>query len=180
MTLLDQRIVAGIGNVYKSEVLFLSGVHPEVPSSAVPLPVLEAMMDIARGLLRDNVVEGTLAADPDLSQSSPVQRRIVEHDESLWVYGRRNKPCRKCATPIEMKKMGLDARSTYWCPNLPKTARRVAGGELSAESARCLAPTADSDGYLARHVGRRSVPGTDRRLFGVILSEVGKVCDHSA
>ena len=59
MTLLDQRVVAGIGNVYKSEVLFLSGVHPEMPSSAVPLPVLEAMMDIARRLLRDNVVEGT-------------------------------------------------------------------------------------------------------------------------
>ena len=41
----------------------------------------------------------------------------AEHDESLWVYGRRDKPCRKCGTPIEMKKMGLEARSTYWCPN---------------------------------------------------------------
>src|ERR671912_1371714 len=49
MTLLDQRVVAGIGNVYKSEVLFLSGVHPDVPSSAVPLATLEQMMDIARG-----------------------------------------------------------------------------------------------------------------------------------
>ena len=42
--------------------------------------------------------------------------RASEHDDSLWVYGRAGKPCRKCGTPIEMKKIGIDARSTYWCP----------------------------------------------------------------
>ena len=116
MTLLDQRIVAGIGNVYKSEVLFLSGVHPDVPSSAVPLPTLERMMDIARGLLQDNVVDGTsprIQTYRNLRQLNPAS----EHDESLWVYGRKGKPCRKCGTPIESKKMGLDARTTYWCPS---------------------------------------------------------------
>jgi endonuclease VIII len=115
MTLLDQRIVAGIGNVYKSEVLFMVGVHPEVPSSAVPVPVLEQMMDIARSLLKDNVVDGSsprIQTYRNLRQLNPA----TGHDDSLWVYGRRGKPCRKCATPIEMKKMGLDARSTYWCP----------------------------------------------------------------
>jgi len=114
-TLLDQRIVAGIGNVYKSEVLFLSGVHPETPSSAVPLPVVERMMDIARGVLKDNVVEGSsprIQTYRNLRQLNPAS----EHDESLWVYGRRNKPCRRCGTPIEMKKMGIEARSTYCCP----------------------------------------------------------------
>ncbi len=116
MTLLDQRISAGIGNVYKSEVLFLCGVHPEAPSSSVPLPVLEAMMDTARRLLLDNVVEGT----PGQIQTYRSLRQFSatsSSDESLWVYSRRNKPCRKCGTPIEMKKMGLEARSTYWCPN---------------------------------------------------------------
>ena len=115
-TLLDQRIVAGIGNVYKSEVLFLSGVHPEVPSSAVPRPVLERMLDIARGLLKDNVIDGSsprIQTYRNLRQLNPAS----EHDESLWVYGRRGKPCRRCATPIAMKKMGLEARSTYWCPH---------------------------------------------------------------
>jgi endonuclease-8 len=114
-TLLDQRIVAGIGNVYKSEVLFMTRVHPEVPSSAVPLPVLEGMMDLARTLLRDNVIEGTSARIQtyrNLRQLSAASG----HDESLWVYGRRGKPCRNCGTAIEMKKTGLDARSTYWCP----------------------------------------------------------------
>jgi endonuclease-8 len=124
-TLLDQRIVAGIGNIYKSEVLFMSGVHPEVPSSAVPLPILEGMMDTARGLLRDNVIEGTsprIQTYRNLRQLSAA----TEHDESLWVYGRKGKPCRKCGTPIEMKKMGIEARSTYWCPNC-QSSRSVPG-----------------------------------------------------
>jgi endonuclease-8 len=119
MTLLDQRIVAGIGNVYKSEVLFMLGVHPEVPSSAVPQPTLEKMMDTARNLLRDNVIEGTsprIQTYRNLRQLSAAS----EHDESLWVYGRRDKPCRKCSTPIAMKKMGIEARSTYWCPTCQK------------------------------------------------------------
>jgi endonuclease-8 len=116
MTLLDQRIVAGIGNIYKSEVLFLSGVHPDTPSSAVPKEKLEAMMDLARSLLRDNVVEGSspnIQTYRNLRQLSPASN----HDDNVWVYGRKGKPCRKCGTPIEMKKMGLDARSTYWCPH---------------------------------------------------------------
>ena len=115
MTLLDQRIVAGIGNIYKSEVLFMSGVHPELPSSAVPQPVLDQMMTLARGLLQDNVVDGSsprIQTYRNLRQLNPMS----EHDESLWVYGRKGKPCRKCGTPIEMKKMGIEARSTYWCP----------------------------------------------------------------
>lgn len=116
LTLLDQRIVAGIGNIYKSEVLFLSGVHPDTPSSAVPPSTLQQMLDIARRLLRDNVADGTpgsIQTYRNLRQWNPASGP----DDSVWVYGRRGKPCRKCGTPIEMRKMGLDARSTYWCPN---------------------------------------------------------------
>jgi endonuclease-8 len=115
MTLLDQRVVAGIGNVYKSEVLFLSGVHPETPSSAVPRATLESMMETARGLLQDNVVEGT-SGQIQTYRNLRQWDRAAGHDDSVWVYGRRGKPCRKCGTPIAMKKMGLEARSTYWCP----------------------------------------------------------------
>ena len=116
MSLLDQRLVAGIGNVYKSEVLFMAGVNPFTPASAVPRPALERMMDIARGLLKDNVID---SSSPRIQtyRSLRMINPATEHDESLWVYGRAGKPCRNCATPIEMKKMGIDARSTYWCPN---------------------------------------------------------------
>ena len=114
MSLLDQRLVAGIGNIYKSEVLFLSGVNPFTPAGAIPPDVLEKMMDIAHGLLKDNVVEGSLPRIQTY-RSLRMTNRASSHDESLWVYGRAGKPCRKCGTPIEMKKMGLEARSTYWC-----------------------------------------------------------------
>jgi endonuclease-8 len=114
-TLLDQRVVAGIGNIYKSEVLFRSGVHPDTPSSAVPQATLERLVDIARSLLEDNVVDGTsprIQTYRNLRQLNPA----TDHDESLWVYGRAGNPCRTCGTPIESKKMGIEARTTYWCP----------------------------------------------------------------
>ena len=83
----------------------MSGVHPEMPSSAVPQVTLERMMDIARGVLRDNVVEGTsprIQTYRNLRQLNPAS----DHDESVWVYGRRGKPCRKCGTPIEIEEDG--------------------------------------------------------------------------
>lgn len=94
--------------------LFLSGVDPFAASSAVPAGTLGRMMDVARHLLQDNVSDGTsprIQTYRNLRQLNPAS----EHDESLWVYGRRGKPCRHCGTPIEMKKMGVEARSTYWC-----------------------------------------------------------------
>jgi endonuclease-8 len=120
MSLLDQRMVAGIGNIYKSEVLFLAGVNPFTPAGAVPRPVLERMMDIARGLLTDNVIDGS-SGRIQTYRSLRMTNPATAHDESLWVYGRAGKPCRKCATPIEMKKMGIAARSTYWCPNCQRS-----------------------------------------------------------
>lgn len=113
--LLDQRLVAGIGNVYKSEVLFLAGVHPDAPASAVPLESLERVMAIARSLLGDNVVEGTPAAIQTYRSLRRTDRRSDPSD-SLWVYSRAGQPCRRCGTAIAGKKMGLDARATYWCP----------------------------------------------------------------
>lgn len=112
--LLDQRLVAGIGNIYKSEVLFLGGVHPDTPASAVPVAAIERVLDIARSLLRDNVIEATPAA---IQTYRSLRRTMAgaEHDDNLWVYGRKGKPCRKCDTPIESKKMGVEARTTYWC-----------------------------------------------------------------
>ena len=127
-SLLDQRLVAGIGNIYKSETLFLAGVNPFTPTAAVPKAVLENLLDIARRLLKDNVVEGTsprIQTYRNLRMLNPAS----SHDESLWVYGRAGKPCRKCGTSIEMKKMGPDARSTYWCSTCQPLAKLGPGPE---------------------------------------------------
>lgn len=100
--LLDQRVVAGIGNVYKSEVLFLAGVHPETPVGAIDDARMLAIAELAQRLLQLNVRAG-----PRITTGERAAGREV------WVYGRAGKPCRKCSTEIEMGRLG--DRVTYWC-----------------------------------------------------------------
>jgi endonuclease-8 len=113
--LLDQRVMAGAGNVFKSEVLFLTGVHPLTTVAEVAEEKLREIIAISRELLRENVA--------DLRQPRRVaffgQRRTTRRlhpAERTWVYGRRGEACRKCGTGIEYAKLGFGARPTYWCP----------------------------------------------------------------
>lgn len=122
--LLDQRLVAGIGNVYKSEVLFLAGLHPDTPASGVAQDALERVMDLARSLLQANVVDGTPAAIQTYRSLRRADRRS-DPEDSLWVYSRGGKPCRKCGAAIASQKMGLDARATYWCPTCQATDKKA-------------------------------------------------------
>jgi endonuclease VIII len=110
--LLNQRVVAGIGNVFKSEILFVTGTYPFAPASDVSDADLVRIMRVARDLLRAN--------RSDRGRLTPARGRrtrdSLDPDASLWVYERGGKPCRKCGTPIDSKKTGLNARVTYWCP----------------------------------------------------------------
>jgi endonuclease-8 len=113
--LLDQRVLAGIGNVYKSEVLFLAGIHPDVPIAAITDDSLRNVIAIARRLLLENVVE---KPGPSMVTYRGFRRTTgrMRPADRLWVYGRGGKPCRRCGTPIGFQKTGDDARVTYWCP----------------------------------------------------------------
>jgi endonuclease-8 len=113
--LLNQRIAAGIGNVYKSETLFLCGIDPFRLSPALSDTDIAALYETARRLMKANVVDGTSAAIVTYTGPRRTTHRSSDGD-GLWVYGRRGEPCRKCGAPIEYTKRGLDARSTYWCP----------------------------------------------------------------
>ena len=117
--LLNQRVVAGIGNVYKSETLFLEGVHPETRAARVDEPALRALLRTARKLLKANVMDST----SEIVTYRGLRRTTGRTDpaERLWVYGRGGKPCRKCGTAISYKKTGLDARGTYWCARCQPT-----------------------------------------------------------
>ena len=112
--LLDQRAIAGIGNVYKSEVLFAGRVDPFLRVAAVGAERIERLVDIAVRFMRANVVDGTTAA---IVTYSGLRRTTGRADPSarLWVYGRAGQPCRRCGTPIARRKQGPHARSTYWC-----------------------------------------------------------------
>jgi endonuclease-8 len=102
--LLDQSIVAGIGNVYKSEVLFLERVSPSAKVATLSDEILQRLILTARRELRRNV--GT------------AQRRTTagHQRQSLWVYDRSGRPCARCGTAICRMMQGPHARSTYWCP----------------------------------------------------------------
>jgi endonuclease-8 len=112
---LDQRASAGIGNVYKSETLFLCGVSPFTRVGDLAEPQLATIAATARRLLRANVTDGT----PGAIVTYPGLRRTTGRanpEDRLWVYGRSGQPCRRCGTPIEAARQGPDARITYWCP----------------------------------------------------------------
>jgi endonuclease-8 len=112
--LLDQRIVAGIGNVYKSEVCFLCRVNPFTPVSQLADDQLRALLATARRLLQANVGAG--------ASGGIVTRRTLRsmtgraEEEGLWVYRRAGKPCHRCGATILWRRHGDHARSTYWCP----------------------------------------------------------------
>jgi endonuclease-8 len=103
--LLDQRIACGIGNVFKSEVLFLERTAPALLLSRVCDERLTMLYSTARDLLKRNAGPGPRVTRPRTGEGA-------RH----WVYGRRSQPCFRCGAPIRYARMGRYHRSTYWCP----------------------------------------------------------------
>lgn len=102
--LMRQNILAGIGNVYKSEVLFLCNADPFRAVAEYADHDLKVIVQKARELMHQNL------------QGKPRTTRHSLDGGRMWVYGRSGRPCRKCGTFIKMRRQGLEARSTYWCP----------------------------------------------------------------
>lgn len=111
--LLNQRVIAGIGNVFKSEILFLGAVYPFTPVAAINDEDLARILDISRRQLAANVMSRSQTLHSGFGRRTT---RSLDPHEKLWVYSRGGRPCRRCGTPIRSKKSGLDARLTYWCP----------------------------------------------------------------
>jgi endonuclease-8 len=108
--LTDQRIAGGIGNVYKSEVLFECRVHPRTRLRALPPAKLTEVYERAAHLMRLNLLTRRRTA-------VPLRRRATPSSQRLWVYMRAGKPCLDCGTPIERIMQGDMHRSTYFCPS---------------------------------------------------------------
>ncbi|WP_156726340.1 Fpg/Nei family DNA glycosylase [Streptomyces apocyni] len=103
--LLDQRNLAGIGNVYKSELCFLAATTPWFPIGELPTATVERLVTAARRLLEAN-------------RDRPARSTTGRRDPRLYVYGRVSRPCLRCGTPIRTANQGAPARDrpTYWCP----------------------------------------------------------------
>jgi len=103
--LLDQRALAGIGNVYKSEICFIERADPWAPVSVLSDDALASLVATARRLLLANAGGGRR-----------VTTGVARPGASLWIYGRAGRPCRRCGTRIESRRQGTQGRVTYWCP----------------------------------------------------------------
>jgi len=116
LVLLRQNVLAGVGNVFKSEICFLEGVSPFARVSSLPVGKLESIVATAQRLMAANVLEDSGNQIVTFQGRKRRTTRSNNPGESLWVYGRKNEPCRRCGTPIERRLQGPNARSTYWCP----------------------------------------------------------------
>jgi endonuclease VIII len=117
--LLNQRLLAGVGNVFKSEVLFVCRLDPFRTVGSLDEAQVTELVKAARRLLRDNVVQPLGSGEPTWGGARRTTRSL-NPAARLWVYGRGGKPCRRCGTAIEYRKQGPDARGTYWCPKCQK------------------------------------------------------------
>lgn len=115
--LLDQSVVAGIGNVYRAELLFRHGVHPLRPGQALDHPLWMEMWHDLVGLMREGVRSGRIdtvrpAHLPEVTGRPP---RVDRHGGEVYVYRRAGQPCLVCGT--EVAGQILAARKLYWCPS---------------------------------------------------------------
>jgi endonuclease VIII len=114
--LMNQRVLAGVGNVFKSEICFVTGVNPFCRVDALAENQLQALVTAAQHLISSNILDDS----GDVIVTYGGRRRRTTHESdasaSLWVYGRQGKPCRKCGEKIQLRLQGRNARLTYWCP----------------------------------------------------------------
>ena len=114
--LLHQEVMAGVGNEFKSESCFVTGVNPFRRVKELRVGEIEALIAASMRLVKANVLEDS--GDTRVTFSGAHRRTTgrIDPRERVWVYGRANEPCRKCGEPIQRRLQGPDARVTFWCP----------------------------------------------------------------
>jgi endonuclease-8 len=124
--LMDQAVVAGVGNIYRAEALFRAGVDPLRPGRDVPAAAVRAIWDDLVVLMRDGADRGAIVTTrpedrvPDGGAAGPGRTRqntdgpgAVPSDEAFYVYRRDGLPCRRCGAPVLVKE--LAGRNLFWC-----------------------------------------------------------------
>lgn len=113
LVLMDQSVVAGIGNVYRAEMLFRAELNPHTPANQIGDAMLEEMWDDWAHLLDIGITVGQMVTIDGLTGDDYV-RALQERDERHWVYKLEGSPCKRCGTNIVLEEFG--ARKLYWCP----------------------------------------------------------------
>ena len=120
--LLDQRVVAGLGNIYADEALWAAKIHPELPASRLRRADVERL----HGAIRDVLAAGIAAQGASIRDYRMPDGGHGSAQERFAVYGRTGLPCPRCGTPI--KRLVVGQRGTHFCPHcqkLPRSARKT-------------------------------------------------------
>ena len=113
LLLMDQSVVAGIGNVYRAELLFRARLNPHIPGRDLPEETVRALWKDWSKLLKIGVQTGQMMTMDGLSKKA-YDGAMASRADRHWVYHRTGEPCRVCGTPIVMEEIG--GRKLYWCP----------------------------------------------------------------
>jgi endonuclease-8 len=136
--LLDQRALAGIGNVYKCEALFECRLDPFAPIASIDDARLRELVERARGSMQRNLANGPrVTREPGRGRAMPGARR---RGSAHSVYGRAGRPCFICASLIRAKRAGHRGRITWYCP----TCQGMAGSDASERTQRPASATSAS------------------------------------
>jgi len=113
--LLDQEVIAGVGNVFKSEICFVTATNPFCKVADLDSERIAFLVATSRRLVKANVLEDS--GDLIVTYGGRQRRTTHESDPSasLWVYGGNGEQCRKCGERIRRRVQGPDARVTFWC-----------------------------------------------------------------
>ena len=118
--LLDQNVIAGIGNVYRAEILFACGLDPMLPAKTIKRAEWEEIWETTRAMLRTGERSGRIVTVP-ASESKGAPSKLRGRDR-VQVY--RREQCRRCGTKVRMKE--ISARNLFWCPTCQPRRRRLA------------------------------------------------------
>lgn len=114
--LLDQRVAAGVGNIYRAEVLFRHRIDPATPGNALHHATWQVMWDDLVVLMRDGVRVGRIdTVEPEHTpEAMGREPRVDRHGGEVYVYRREGMPCLVCGTPVRM--VNQSGRHLFWCP----------------------------------------------------------------
>jgi endonuclease-8 len=116
LLLMDQTVFAGIGNIFRAELLYRARVNPARPGNAVDVTTLRGIWRDAKRLMPAAMVDRRIVTTK--AQDRPHPRGAVQDQEVHYVYRRHGKPCFVCGATIKRQDMG--GRTVYWCPNCQK------------------------------------------------------------
>jgi endonuclease-8 len=111
--LMDQAVVAGIGNVYRAEILFRARIEPHTPGRRIPAEVARELWRDWVGLLADGIRTGAMITRGDDTEEGRALA-LADVGQRHWVYKRTGEPCRVCGTAVAVETMAT--RNLYWCP----------------------------------------------------------------